>query len=669
MRKLTQRLAGAKKDDIDDFLSSDLELSFASTVSIHSPPRDSVALSPESEFEDSFAMDISPAIPRNLPSFRENNNLSVKPTTRPRALTSGARLFGRDVSNDSLSVPAPSSIKSNSSQGKRTQRSALPMEWMQYNYGQPAAAEPPATAPSSPDAMDVDTSFNMGTVPAADPLSSPAPLSAAPTIKGFNTLFFESMSPSRDESPARLPKKRRSTSPVPSLGRRRADTIDSSPAPVSPSLLKLERLTKPMLSGLGEPSLGKRPRRPAFSAMVPPSQSSRSAHPSQDQENQPPKARLPPPRRAFSAMLPPNGFENSFSEESSFENSSPAQSYAKRQHVKTIRRCDGTDDFRPLTGATAMMMRDHDESPRTRAISQAMGNNLGGFGDNEAHGKILPCHRVREDGLMRINPQTLDMLLDGHFNSQIANFHVIDCRFDYEYNGGHIPGAVNINNTANLEEYLLSANVNKPVPSMSGEGAAKTILVFHCEFSVKRAPTFAKHLRSKDRALNNHNYPRIHYPEVYVLEGGYCQYYKESSTRCEPKGYVRMDDPHHAASRKEDLDQFRKGKFGRTKSYAYGEAMGLGSAGLQQSKRNTAPSGGPTQLFAAANAARTRRGGVGLGALPEDGHATQSEDEETDLGDSPCPPPNKNNMLKGRKLGRGPLIRAETYGPSRFGGY
>ena len=32
---------------------------------------------------------------------------------------------------------------------------------------------------------------------------------------------------------------------------------------------------------------------------------------------------------------------------------------------------------------------------------------FGGFGDNEAHGKILPCHRVREDGLMRINPTTV----------------------------------------------------------------------------------------------------------------------------------------------------------------------------------------------------------------------------------------------------------------------
>ena len=38
--------------------------------------------------------------------------------------------------------------------------------------------------------------------------------------------------------------------------------------------------------------------------------------------------------------------------------SSPTQAYAKRQQVKTIRRCDGTDDFHPITGITALTKRD-----------------------------------------------------------------------------------------------------------------------------------------------------------------------------------------------------------------------------------------------------------------------------------------------------------------------
>lgn len=171
--------------------------------------------------------------------------------------------------------------------------------------------------------------------------------------------------------------------------------------------------------------------------------------------------------------------------------------------------------------------------------------------------------------------------------------------------------------------------------------------------------------------MNNHIYPRIHYPEVYILEGGYCQYFKTSSSRCQPPAYVTMDDPTHAASRREDLDQFRKARFGRHKSYAYGEVGGKTMMTQQgQSKRNTAPSGTTNPLFAAANAARTRRGngaGAALTPLAEDGNTTaDADDTDTDIGDSPCPPPTKTAGFKGKKIGRAPLLRAETYGPIRM---
>lgn len=161
----------------------------------------------------------------------------------------------------------------------------------------------------------------------------------------------------------------------------------------------------------------KRPRRPALSAVVRPSepQPSYSAHPVlattglRGEDNSPKGS--PPARRAFSALIPPSGLLDSYSDESSFDGpdmSSPAQAYAKRQQIKTIRRCDGTDDFRPLTGATAMKMN---ESPSSRFVAAGMP----GFGDNEAHGKILACHRVTEDGLMRISCQTVRIVVSNSF--------------------------------------------------------------------------------------------------------------------------------------------------------------------------------------------------------------------------------------------------------------
>jgi M-phase inducer tyrosine phosphatase len=165
--------------------------------------------------------------------------------------------------------------------------------------------------------------------------------------------------------------------------------------------------------------------------------------------------------------------------------------------------------------------------------------------------------------------------------------------------------------------------------------------------------------------MNNHVYPRIHYPEVYILEGGYCKYWKTSGERCQPRAYVRMDDPVHAASRKEDLDQFRKGKFGRTKSYAFGESKSSLIA-PQMVKRTSAPTVPAASLFAG-NAARGRRTNGMLQTLQEDPNASQqSEDEDTDVGDSPCPPPNKGVSFKGKKIPRAPLARAETYGPTKL---
>jgi len=109
--------------DVD--ISSDLEISFASNVSLNSPPRENASLMSECE-----PMDISPAPPIKSRS---------KPA-RPRAFTSGARLFGADISNSDNGsknkslMPSPSlggdTVSSVRSSAKKIQRSALPTEWL-----------------------------------------------------------------------------------------------------------------------------------------------------------------------------------------------------------------------------------------------------------------------------------------------------------------------------------------------------------------------------------------------------------------------------------------------------------------------------------------------------------------------------------------------------------
>jgi M-phase inducer tyrosine phosphatase len=143
-----------------------------------------------------------------------------------------------------------------------------------------------------------------------------------------------------------------------------------------------------------------------------------------------------------------------------------------------------------------------------------------GFGANEIDGKILPCHSVKEDGLVRITQSTVSQpncqrgflvtssllehyapqlreVLEGRFSESMSRFHIVDCRFQYEYEGGHIKGAVNINSNSALEELLLCAGKgihsegkNLPLPCRSGETqeTLPAVIIFHCEFSNKRAP-------------------------------------------------------------------------------------------------------------------------------------------------------------------------------------
>jgi M-phase inducer tyrosine phosphatase len=54
---------------------------------------------------------------------------------------------------------------------------------------------------------------------------------------------------------------------------------------------------------------------------------------------------------------------------------------------------------------------------------------------------------------------------------------------------------------------------------------SRTILIFHCEFSHKRAPDMWQRLRDIDRNFNINRYPGLFFPECYILQGGYSEFY------------------------------------------------------------------------------------------------------------------------------------------------
>ncbi|KAK4200205.1 putative M-phase inducer phosphatase [Triangularia verruculosa] len=179
---------------------------------------------------------------------------------------------------------------------------------------------------------------------------------------------------------------------------------------------------------------------------------------------------------------------------------------------------------------------------------------------------ILP-HCMPEDerdNIPRISRSTLLEVLDGKYSDKYQHKMIIDCRFEYEYEGGHIDGAINYNDKELLADHLFRTPMEGNV-----------LLIFHCEYSAHRAPLMACHIRKADRRLNLDQYPILTYPDVYILEGGYSGFFSEHQERCYPQAYVEMNAAGHEKTCEREmgrLKQQRRG-LGRAQTYAFGDRI------------------------------------------------------------------------------------------------
>lgn len=179
------------------------------------------------------------------------------------------------------------------------------------------------------------------------------------------------------------------------------------------------------------------------------------------------------------------------------------------------------------------------------------------------HVPQLP-HSTPQDAsnnLPRISKETLIEVLDGKYNQLYEKFVIIDCRFEYEFKGGHIDGAVNFNDKEYLSKQLFEL-----------EPTQKALLIFHCEYSAHRAPIMAKFIRNRDRAVNADQYPRLTYPETYILDGGYSSFFQDHRTRCSPQNYVEMAAQEHAHACERGLGKVKqRSKLLRAQTFAFGQ--------------------------------------------------------------------------------------------------
>ncbi|KAH8334122.1 hypothetical protein KR059_006895 [Drosophila kikkawai] len=180
----------------------------------------------------------------------------------------------------------------------------------------------------------------------------------------------------------------------------------------------------------------------------------------------------------------------------------------------------------------------------------------------------LPCllTGTRHRDLKTISGETLARLIQGEFVEQLGtggDYQIIDCRYPYEFLGGHIRGSRNLYTRSQIQDAF---------PSLTQkDGEQRRIYVFHCEFSSERAPKLLRFLRNNDRSHHASTYPTLDYPELYLLHNGYKEFYGSHADLCEPRQYVPMLSPAH----NEEFRYFRA----KTKSWQSGESEG-GDSGI-----------------------------------------------------------------------------------------
>ncbi|KAK2740291.1 cell division cycle- protein [Myotisia sp. PD_48] len=182
---------------------------------------------------------------------------------------------------------------------------------------------------------------------------------------------------------------------------------------------------------------------------------------------------------------------------------------------------------------------------------------------NSAPTLNLP-HFIPEDQpdcLPRIESNVLVDLVNGKYSDKYDNVTIIDCRFEYEYEGGHIDGAVNYNDKEQLAAELFN-----------GEPKPNTVLILHCEYSAHRAPIMAQYIRHRDRAVNVDEYPKLTFPEMYILHGGYSAFFTGYRSLCFPQNYVEMASKEHEFACERGLGKVKqRSKLSRAQTFAFGQ--------------------------------------------------------------------------------------------------
>lgn len=179
----------------------------------------------------------------------------------------------------------------------------------------------------------------------------------------------------------------------------------------------------------------------------------------------------------------------------------------------------------------------------------------------------IPLKMINGSPNLPVDPKALSV-------DKVHKLVVIDCRYSYEYEGGHISSSINIFLPSVMkylvvdcqellkQEAFLDLLIEKAGGQVEGgvniemlkeiektyfkqktEGKASReavpVFVLHCEFSSQRGPNMFRFIRSLDREVMIEKYPALNFPQMFVLKGGYERFVGLSGLLCQPPMHYR----------------------------------------------------------------------------------------------------------------------------------
>ncbi|KAH3737717.1 hypothetical protein DPMN_044310 [Dreissena polymorpha] len=133
----------------------------------------------------------------------------------------------------------------------------------------------------------------------------------------------------------------------------------------------------------------------------------------------------------------------------------------------------------------------------------------------------------KHSDLNSISADTMATALNGVYSDRLHQVTIVDSRYPYEFEWGHIRGSINM-------------HMRDAVNSLPETPGKCHVLISHCDSSSARGPRMYRNLRSQDRALNQDQYSKLNFPGVNLLQCDYKTFYESHGDLFDPHIYTPM---------------------------------------------------------------------------------------------------------------------------------